>query len=75
VRGLFAVAAALAASCGFATRSDEFACGGDDGCPDGRSCVSGWCVTEEGWPDATDQPEIDCPPDEPCVIVCDEPGS
>lgn len=76
MRGLVAVAALLMASCGFATRSEEFACEGGGGCPDGRSCVSGWCVTtEEGLPDATDQPEIECPPGEPCVIVCDQPSS
>jgi hypothetical protein len=75
MRGLVAVATLLAASCGFATRSEEFACDGDGGCPDGRTCVSGWCVTEASLPDASQEPPIECEPDQPCVVVCDQPGS
>ncbi len=76
MRGLVVVVAALAASCGFATRSDQFECDGSGGCPDGRTCVSGWCVTSaSGAPDASDLPAFVCPPDQPCVVDCDQPGS
>lgn len=68
MRGVVALAAALAASCGFATRSDQFECDGSGGCPDGRACVSGYCVSEL-------PPPMICPEGEPCVIVCDEPGA
>lgn len=67
-------AALLAASCGFATRSGEFECDGSGGCPDGRACVSGWCVTSAGLPDATSLPPIECADGQPCVVDCDEPG-
>lgn len=72
---VLAALAALAASCGFATRSGEFECDGSGGCPDGRTCVSGWCVTAAGVPDASSEPPILCAPDEPCVVECAEPGS
>ena len=75
MRGLVALAvAALAVSCGFATRSGEFECDGSGGCPDGRTCVSGWCVTASAAPDATYVPVIECESDEPCMVVCDDPG-
>lgn len=75
MRGVIALAAAaLAVGCGFATRSGEFECDGSGGCPDGRTCVSGWCVTAAAAPDASYVPVIECEDDEPCVIDCGEPG-
>jgi len=74
VRGLVALAALLV-GCGFATRSDQFECDGSGGCPDGKSCVSGWCVTAAAVPDASVEPPIVCDEGEPCVVDCSEPGS
>lgn len=67
--------AALAVSCGFASRSDEFECDPGGGCPDGRTCVSGWCVTEASAPDAAYRPPVQCESGEDCTVVCDEAGS
>ncbi len=66
--------AALAAGCGFASRSPDYQCDDSGGCSDGRTCVSGWCVTAAGLPDAHDEPTIVCAAGEPCVVVCDDPG-
>lgn len=75
MRGPVALAvAALVASCGFATRSGEFECDSGGGCPDGRTCVSGWCVAAAAAPDAAYVPTIECETGEPCVVDCDDPG-
>jgi hypothetical protein len=67
--------AALVASCGFATRSDQFECDSAGNCPDGRTCISGWCVSEASAPDATYTPPVQCESGEPCTVTCEEPGS
>ena len=71
MRGLVALAALLV-GCGFATRSGQFECDDSGDCPDDRTCLSGWCVTSAGLPDAT--PPIECASGEPCVVDCDDPG-
>jgi len=74
MRGLL-VLSALAASCGFASRSDQFECGEGGGCPDGRTCVSGWCVVEASAPDAAYVAPVECESGSDCTVSCDGPGS
>lgn len=38
----------LFAACSIEARSTDFECGAGGGCPEGRVCVSGWCVLAGG---------------------------
>lgn len=73
------VGGALVAGCQIDTRSEDLRCAAPTDCADGRTCVSGWCVSggdpgPDADPDAPDA--VDCPAgcdecvDGTCVIRC-----
>jgi hypothetical protein len=66
---------AWATACGFATRSDAFACERPEDCEDGRSCVEGWCVTGGGGGGGGGGGAPIVCSDPVCVIDCDAAGS